>query len=428
MPVPKKLLSIGHSYVVSLNRRLVNEMARLGTGNWEITTVAPSFLHGDLRPLELTIEADEVCAVTGIPVYFSKLIHVMVYGWQLKSILQRDWDLVHCWEEPYIVAGGQVAWWTKRNTSLVYRSAKIHSDRPFHELSSKVPLVYFAFQNNPKQYPIPFSWIEQYSISRAAGWICSGHTVADSLKSRRGYNLPMRLIPLGVDVNHFYPSSDLRSRIRQQLEWDESGAPVIGFLGRLVPDKGVQLLMNVLDRLETPWRALFVGTGPMEPHLRDWATRYPQQVRICTHVKHHEVPQYLNAMDLLCAPSQTLPNWREQFGRMLIEAFACGLPVIGSDSGEIPYVIQNAGLVVGETDEDGWVKAIATLLNSPQQRQTLGAIALERAHSTYAWPIIAQQHLDFFNELLDKKSALTSPSFAIAPEQPASPISPPCSS
>ena len=238
-------------------------------------------------------------------------------------------------------------------------------------------------------------------MNRAAGWICSGQTVAEQLKSRQGYSLPMRLIPLGVDVNHFYPDSDAGRQTRRSLAWEEQGAPVIGYLGRLVPEKGLDLLMQVLESLQTPWRALFVGTGPMEAALRTWADHHPDNVRICTTVKHNDVPQYLNAMDILCAPSQTMPNWREQFGRMLIEAFACGVPVIGSDSGEIPYVIRDAGIVVGEKDEQGWIQALTDLLESPLKRAELAAISLESAHSTYAWSVIAKQYLDFFRERLD---------------------------
>jgi glycosyltransferase involved in cell wall biosynthesis len=187
------------------------------------------------------------------------------------------------------------------------------------------------------------------------------------------------------------------------LEWEQEDAPIVGYLGRLVPEKGLDLLMRVLDRLQTPWRALFVGTGPMEVYLRTWAKRYPQRVRICTNVKHDQVPQYLNAMDILCAPSQTLPHWREQFGRMLIEAFACGVAVMGSDSGEIPYVIQDAGLVVGEKDEQRWVEALSDLLNSPSRRQELAQKGLARSHTVYTWRAIAQQHLDFFSQLLPRQ-------------------------
>ena len=149
MKKKRKLLSIGHSYVVALNRRLVNEMARLGQNEWEITVAAPTFMRGDLRPIKLEIDAQDICHVEPVPVYFSEKIHVMFYGWRLHEILQQDWDLIHCWEEPYIFAGSQIAWWT----------------------SNEAKLVYFTAQSYFKHYPLPFNWIERYSMNRAAGWI-----------------------------------------------------------------------------------------------------------------------------------------------------------------------------------------------------------------------------------------------------------------
>ncbi len=382
MPTTKKLLSIGHSYVVALNRRLVNEIARIGKDEWEITAVAPAFMHGDLRSLTFKADSHDICQLEAVPVNLSKRIHFMTYGWRLKKILQQDWDLVHCWEEPYVLAGGQIAWWTPEKTKLVYST----------------------FQNYSKQYLPPFNWLESYNMRRATGWIGFGQMVVEALNNRPGYSLPMRLIPPGVDVNHFYPNRKAGLETRRSLDWEEKGPPVIGYLGRFIPDKGLNLLMQVLDKLEAPWRAMFVGTGPMESLLRAWGERYPGRVRICTNVQHNDVPQYLNAMDILCAPSQTMPNWREQFGRMLVEAFACGVPVIGSDSGEIPYVIQDAGIVVGEKDELGWVREISELLESPSLRQELAAKGLERARSVYAWPIVARQHLEFFTEILDRQN------------------------
>ena len=117
------------------------------------------------------------------------------------------------------------------------------------------------------------------------------------------------------------------------------------------------------------------------------------------HVPHHEVPKYVNAMDLLCAPSQSTPEWREQFGRMLVEAAACSVPVIGSDSGEIPTVVGNTGVIVGEADLQGWVNAISDLLASPQRRAELAAAGLSQAHERYAWPVVARAYLDFFSTL-----------------------------
>ena len=122
-------------------------------------------------------------------------------------------------------------------------------------------------------------------------------------------------------LNIFISSVEAKEQIDHLLNWSEQKTPVIGYLGRFVPEKGLNLLIKVLDNLSTPWRALFVGGGKMESPLRKWAENYPKQVRICTSVKHDQVPQYLNAMDILVAPSQTVANWREQFGRMLYRGF-----------------------------------------------------------------------------------------------------------
>jgi glycosyltransferase involved in cell wall biosynthesis len=385
MRAPRRLLSIAHSYVVALNRRLAHEMARVGGRDWEVTAAAPTFFHGgrDLRPVYLEPLACEPCRLVPVPAYLTRKVHVFFYGRQLRRLLAENWDLVHCWEEPYILAGRQVAWWTARQT----------------------PLVFATYQNLSKRFPPPFNWIERQCLRRATGWISGGQTITDALHDRRGYrDRPNRMIAMGVDVDRFQPNPAAGQSVRAELGWDKQGPAVIGYLGRFVHEKGVELLMRALEGVETPWRALFVGTGPLEPALRAWADRHSGRVRVCAEVGHDAVPRHLNAMDVLCAPSQTLPNWREQFGRMLIEAFACGVPVIGSDSGEIPYVIGHAGVVVGEKDEAGWQRVLTELIESPNRRRELAALGLERAHAAFAWPVIARQHLDFFDELLENKA------------------------
>jgi phosphatidyl-myo-inositol dimannoside synthase len=103
---------------------------------------------------------------------------------------------------------------------------------------------------------------------------------------------------------------------------------------------------------------------------------------------------------MLCAPSRTLSNRREQQGRMITEAWACGLPVIGSDCGEIPHVVGDAGIILGETDEGEWAKSVSALLESPRDRADLGERGLDRSRSEFAWPVIAARYLDYFEELL----------------------------
>jgi glycosyltransferase involved in cell wall biosynthesis len=214
----------------------------------------------------------------------------------------------------------------------------------------------------------------------------------------------MRLIPLGVDLEAFHVDRAAADGVFRKLNWSRQGPPIVGYLGRFTEAKGLSLLMAVLGDLKTPWRAMLVGAGPLEDRLRGWSKQFPDdRVRICTDVRHHDVPAYLNAMDVLVAPSQTTPNWREQFGRMLIEAFATGVPVIGSDSGEIPHVIAEAGIVVGERDWIAWGRALADLLESPRRREDLAQRGLARAPD-YSWPVIARRYLEFFDCILESRT------------------------
>jgi glycosyltransferase involved in cell wall biosynthesis len=380
----RRLLTIGHSYCVALNRRLPHEIAR--AGDWDVTAVGPARFHGDFGWHTLEPTPDELCNVVPVPVRFGRRIHVMRYGRGLSSLLAEPWDLVHCWEEPYVAAAAQIA----------------------HGMAPNVPLVLATFQNIAKRYPPPFNWIERYSMARADAVIAFGQTAAEVIRSRdwgrvsllgtETRPLQMAVIPPGVDVTEFRPDEARRAATLARLGWSD-GPPVVGFLGRLVPQKGIEWLTSVLDRVTTPWRALVVGSGPLEKMVSAWGGRYADRVRVVT-ARHDEVPAYLNAMDVLCAPSQTTPRWREQFGRMLIEAFASGVAVVASTSGEIPHVVADAGLLVAEDDLTGWQQAIEMLTTERARRCELARRGRERAESVYGWSVVARQHVDFFERVM----------------------------
>jgi glycosyltransferase involved in cell wall biosynthesis len=374
--IRRRLLTIGHSYCVGVNRRLAHEIAR--TGDWDVTVAAPTRFPGDFGVHTLTPEADEPCTLVPVPVYFGAKVHLMVYGRRLRALLRQPWDVVHCWEEPYVAAAAQVAAWTP----------------------PRVPLVFAAFQNIDKRYPPPFRWFEQYATSRAAGLVAFGQTV---LRVATAHGFPAawsRIIPPGVDTVRFAPDAVAGRRIRRSVGWDDD-VPVVGFLGRFVPEKGLMRLTAALDRLHAPWRALLVGAGPLERELRRWAGPYGDRVAIVTTVTHGEVPAWLNAMDLLCAPSQSTARWREQFGRMLIEAFAAGVPVVASDSGEIPHVVGDAGLLLPENDALAWERALSTLLANRDLRRELAGRGRARALARYDWPVVARQHARFFSDVVE---------------------------
>jgi glycosyltransferase involved in cell wall biosynthesis len=326
--------------------------------------------------------AGEADTLTPIPVWFDRLPHFMWYS-GLRAVLDAPWDVIHCWEEPYVNAARQVARGARRPARLAIAT----------------------FQNIDKQYPWPLGAFERYTMGRADGWVAFGRTVHDALSGRAGYaGKPSCVIPPGVDMDRLRPDPAAGQSIRDRAGWSR-GDRVVGYLGRFVEQKGLGLLMEALRRSASDWRALFVGGGPLEPQLRQFGDQFPGRVHVETGVPHDEVPAWLNAMTLLCAPSQTTRGWREQFGRMLIEAMACGVPVVASDSGEMPSVVGDAGVVVAERDVAAWTAAIDRLLGSDAALREHAARGLERASTRFAWPVVAREHLMFFDTLMDGRSA-----------------------
>ena len=381
MPRPRRLLTIGHSYVVAANRRLAHEMAVQAGGAWEVTAIAPSRYRADLGRVAVQPIAGEASRLEPLAVHLDRLPHLMWYA-HLGRALDAAWDVVHCWEEPYVLAGAQVARATPRGARLVMAS----------------------FQNLEKRYPWPFGAFERATMTRADGWIAFGQTVHDTLAARAAYaDKPSRVIPPGVDVTRFRPDQAVRRRLLDRLGWGPADR-VVGFLGRFVRHKGIPRLLDALRNTTTPWRALFVGGGPMLDALQQFAVQHPGRVHIETGVAHDEVPAWLNAMTVLCAPSQTTSAWREQFGRMLIEAMACGVPVIASDSGEMPFVVGDAGVIVGEHDLAGWTAAIDRLLGDDVAGREQAARGLARANTRFAWPVVARAHLSFFDAMTEGRA------------------------
>lgn len=380
--VPRRLLTVGHSYVLRSNRRLGEAIQSASNGAWNVTVAAPEYYagnprYGDLKPERLTVEAGETVDVVGIPVAFTNRVHVALYGQRLKTLMASGFEAIHCWEEPFVLSGSQMAHWAPRDALLTL----------------------LTFQNLQKTYPPPFNWLERHVLKRADGWVAGATLVERALEERPGYNeRPHRLIGFGVDPAHFKPDPAARAELHASLEWHDD-VPVVGYLGRFTEAKGVPLLMRVLDGMQQPWRAIFAGSGALEGELRRWAERYGERVHIATGVEHERVPAYLNAMDVLVAPSQTTPVWREQFGRMLIEAFACGVAVVASDSGEIPFVVADAGRVVPEADETAYRSAVERLLADRALRDSLAAKGLARSQKLYTWNAIGAQYLDFVENL-----------------------------
>jgi glycosyltransferase involved in cell wall biosynthesis len=265
--------------------------------------------------------------------------------------------------------------------------------------AARVPCVFFAWQNLHKRVPQPFRAMRAYVFRHAQGAI-AGTSQAAAVLRTAGCALPFAVIPqMGVDTDVFAPDTAARARVRARFGIPHD-AFVAGYAGRLVPEKGVHVLIDALAALPDA-RLLVFGDGRERARLEAAATRaLPGRATFAGHVASSAMPESLNALDALVLPSLRAAGWQEQFGRVLVEAMACGVPVIGSATGEIPRVIGDAGLIVPEGDRTALRDALELLAASPEHRCTLAGRSRQRAVESYTHARIAADTAAFYQTVL----------------------------
>ncbi|MCY0879229.1 MAG: glycosyltransferase family 4 protein [Firmicutes bacterium] len=280
-------------------------------------------------------------------------------------------DLIHIDEEPY-----SVVTWQALRVAEAFR----------------IPSLFFTWQNIEKRYPLPFSAMEHYAYRRTVGAI-AGNQEAEEVLRHKGYRQPIWIIPqFGTDVSMFFP----RERTPIRARYGVSGSFVVGYVGRLVEDKGIGDLLAAVTPLLKADREMglvVVGRGPMSEAVKSWSTQeqLQRQVTVVPWVASDAMGEVMNLMDVLVLPSRTTPRWKEQFGRVLTEAMASGDVVVGSDSGEIPHVIGDAGLVFPEGDAAALREAIARLRHNPDEYARLRQRGLDRVRAYFTQDVIAER-------------------------------------
>lgn len=370
-----RVLCFGHSYCIAINRSIERYLVQ--TGIMDCTCVGPSSWPGDLRPIafEPEIQGSKLNAIP-IATRFSKSIHLFNYKKSdiEKILVSHPCDLAYIWQEPYC-----------RVTLLLSRILR----------EKKIPYVFFTNQNIIKKYPWPFSSWEKEVVKNANGWIACGKTIFDA-QTQRGFYKNGIILPFAVNTELFMPAVQ-KDKEKLWKDWGVCG-PVIGYVGRLTPEKGIRTILKILETLNPAcWGGMvFFGSGPLEHEIKNWALEHGWQDKVVVRlVKHSAMPLELPGLDVLIAPSQTTTTWREQFGRMLIEAMASGVPIITSDSGEIPNTVGDSGLVVPEKDVDGFAKKIIEVLASESLRSDLIERGLKRAQ-TFSVDHLAPRYADFW--------------------------------
>ena len=266
---------------------------------------------------------------------------------------------------------------------------------------NNIRCLFVSLQNIYKKYPFPFSWIERYNLENA-DYAIAGNEEAKDILVRKGFaNDNISILPQGVDTALFckMESTKLRSKLRL-------GVFTIGYLGRFVIEKGIMDLLQAVSRISSGFNLLIVGSGKIEYKVKNQIEEegrrlgISEQIRIVDTIPSSQVPDYLSCMDCLVLPSRATKKWKEQFGRVLIEAMACEVPVIGSDSGEIPNVIGDSGLIFKEGDIDDLSSKLKLLINNIDMRVELSRKGGQRVLNHFTQEKVAKETYKIYQKMM----------------------------
>lgn len=178
------------------------------------------------------------------------------------------------------------------------------------------------------------------------------------------------LLKLGVDIDRFKPAG-----LRQKK--------VILFVGRMVPEKGPQLLLNSFRKIlskHPDYHLYMLGTGPLTAKIKKNINNYKLNNKVkITNLKYQNIHTIYQQARIFVLPSYSTPTWEEQYGMVLLEAMACGLPIVSTDCGAIPEVLGQAGIIVPQKNQEAITNALHQLISQTNTSLKLGKIARDRA-------------------------------------------------
>lgn len=284
-------------------------------------------------------------------------------------------QIIHAEEEPESLAALQIA----------------AAHRVF---APRARLILNAWQNldRPKRWYV--KWVARLAFLSADAITC-GNDGAVAVLRRTGYDGPAPVIPQkGVNTDLYHPQA-----VAPPTE--HAGLRLL-YAGRLLPEKDVETLLYALPLVAAATTLRIVGDGPHRARLNELITELHlwNRVQLMPSVEPTALPALFAQADALVLPSKTMPFWSEQLGRILLEAMACALPVIGSDSGAIPEVIGAAGLIFAEGNRDALAICIRQLEADPGLRRRLGQLGRAQAEQ-FSERALAMRNLQLYHTLLD---------------------------
>lgn len=388
----KRILIISHAYVEEANLAKIKLLSRFD--DLEIGVLSPESWrtwHGEekVKIQKSRPEVDPPLVEKGkipdesrkklykdfnLPTFFSGDAGLYFYHPLKLFRLLKEFnpDIVHLEEEPWTPIALETAYYCKK-------------------MGKK--LLLFSWENIDLYLNYWRKWVERF-VLKNTGYCLVGNEGALLRLKDHGFIEGITVLPqFGVDTERFHPSENDNGVVSDSSQ--SANHFRIGYVGRLTADKGLETLFRAFAKLGKPEAELVLlsSSAKLPEYFRDLAESLSiaGQVKLITGVSHADFPDYISSFNLQVLPSLTTPSWKEQFGRVMLEGMASGVPVIGSSSGAIPEVLGNAGLIFKEGDEGELYKKMTQLYGDSVLRKQLAEAGQDRVRKLYAYSVIAQK-------------------------------------
>lgn len=359
---------VSHLYANPVNRTKLRELAGLGVS----LAVAVPDRWASSDGLSRNTDRDDDAGVRIVPIPVrGRIAEPGTLRWSAQALrrLLTDFrpDLLHIEEEPWSQPAG-----------LGVRLARRLGVRS----------VLSTAESLPRSLSIRQRLRRERTLRNTAGVIATNH-LALALATKRRPALPHLTLPqLGVTPPPAVP------RVPHP-------GLAIAFLGRLVPERGLDLLFRACVGLAGKWTLTVVGTGPSQEELETLAQRLGIAARVSWlgALPRPVMEELWPGLDCVVLPSRTTQRWVMGVGRAALEAMAHGVAVVGTDSGALRELVGDAGRIVPEEDVPGLAAALQELYADRAECERLGTVGRRRAMEQFSDGAVAGKMLDFWRTL-----------------------------
>jgi glycosyltransferase involved in cell wall biosynthesis len=330
----------------------------------EMLGVSPASWIENFRQLKFDERSVENFPIVSLPVHWpgkeNRAFFTRGYSRIIRSFKP---EIIMCYEEPFSLFALQTA---------IFRLAFARKSR----------LVFITWDNLAKGHHFWYrpSWFYRLVfefVMTQADLLLTANEEGTAYYSAA---FPNRVEKLYYGVTLRVPERN-EERLAEELWSLPADSFVVGYIGRLLEMKGIDTLLDAMKFVDPSVKLVILGSGPDEERLKAITKQMSleEKVLFMPAVSSSQVRNVMNRLRVMVLPSRTTKMWKEQFGRVLVEAMACGITVVGSSSGAIPEVIGEAGLIFPEGDSRALANAIERLRTNPELLKKLSAIGIERA-------------------------------------------------